>query len=110
MSKTPKRVWVNPSVEYAERQKQYGCNVEYHRVDLSADLVRAGYLAGLEAAATAVYYGECGEPDVSWMAGPEYGFKRGFQKATEELEDKVRTLSPDPEAVATIVAQVMEKE
>ena len=84
MTETPKRVWVNPDVEYAEREKQYGCNIEYHRADLSADLVRAAYRAGLEAAAQYVEH--------------------------QSDAKTIRTLSPDHETVAEIVAQVMEKE
>jgi len=75
MSDALKRVWVNPDVEYADREKQYGCDIEYHRADLSADLVRA-----------ALYK------------------TRGYTWSG------VEALIADSEAVAAIVAQVMEKE
>jgi len=84
MTETPKRVWVNPDVEYAEREKQYGCNIEYHRADLSADLVRAAYRAGLEAAAQYVEH--------------------------QSDAKTIRTLSPVQETVAAIVEQVMKKD
>ena len=84
MTDAPKRVWVDPRIEFAEPEKQYGCNTEYHRADLSANLVRAAYRAGLEAAAQYVEH--------------------------QSDAKTIRTLSPDHETVAAIVAQVMEKD
>jgi len=97
MTDLPKRIWVNPDVEYADRDKQYGCNIEYHRADLSADLVRAGYLAGLKIALIVIgtydEFATCSECcDVT------------------EINKAVTRLSADPGDIAAIVAQVMEKE
>lgn len=63
-----------------------------------ADLVRAGYLAGLEAAANTckMYFMD---------AGPTARHERGI---TGEVAHVIRALSPDPEALAAIVAQVMD--
>lgn len=94
MTDAPKRIWVEPAIaedgthgstawphEDADwPEKEF----EYHRTDLSAELVRAGLEAGAHLA------------EDNWS---EHG-----------VADAIRTgLKSDPEAVAAIVAQVMEK-
>lgn len=87
-----KRIWAfhaGPMVGYFVGQSPgAGSNVaEYHRADLSADLVRAGYLAGVM--------------DVQKIASDAEVF---------DVSDEAEYLAADPEAIASIVAQVMEKE
>jgi len=100
MTDAPKRIWVvdeKPAGDICWRDnifftdnKASGCGagplplVEYHCADLSADLVRAGVLAGLESAAAPIY---------KWSIA-----------AAEEIE----ALSADPETIAAIVARVTE--
>ena len=71
----------------------YVYNQKYHRSDLSADLVRAGYLAGLEAAANVRVQGTIG------MVG-----------LSHRVVDAIGALEADPEAIAAIVARVTEGE
>ena len=98
MTDAPKRIWSNGKSNGAEGDCWLDCSsepnpflpIEYHRADLSADLVRAGYLAGLEAAA-------CLE-----------------EKRSAHWDAKIiRALADDPtnpEAIAAIVACVTEAE
>jgi hypothetical protein len=37
----PKRIWMDPDIRFPECEKQYGCDVEYIRADLVAELVQA---------------------------------------------------------------------
>jgi len=90
MTDVPKRIWVNPDVEYADREKQYGCNIEYHRADLSADLVRAAL--DLETIAHVMHDADPAHRTEPW----------------EDVQDHYRYMSN--EVIAAIVAQVMEKE
>ena len=97
MTETPKGIWVNPDVEYADREKQYGCNIEYIRADLSADLVRAA---------------------LEWVAGIADKQRESARSNNCKKEvvgafwtaKSLRDLASDHEAIAAIVAQVMEKE
>ena len=70
--------------------------VDAYIADLSADLVRAGYLAGLEAAADDL------EPVHDRRAWGPYALDCHNHAAN------IRALSDDPEAIAAIVARVTE--
>jgi hypothetical protein len=99
MTDAPKRIWASP--EHPDENGYGGFWIkhkvlpahEYHRADLSADLVRAA----LERAANAVPDGIDSMSAVTAMA-------------LDSSENAIRDLADDPEAVAAIVAQVMEKE
>ena len=72
------------------------------RADLSADLVRAGYLAGLESAASVAGY-----------AGAIQDKRDGSYAGSEpvmgpDVADDILALSADPKAIAAIVARVTE--
>ena len=63
---------------------------EYHRADLSADLVRAG----LAKAARAAFL----------------HLVKDHGRVANQTANDIRKIADDPEAIAAIVAQVMEKE
>ena len=99
MTETPKRLWARRHPTGVVEAADYKIEGEqqYHRADLSADLVRAA----LEAAAAAADK----ETKCALANSCNQEAMGAVWAATA-----IRTLSADPEAVAAIVAQVMEKE
>lgn len=88
MTNAPKRIWgVSGIAGFVSANDYDNGDTEYHRADLSADLVRAGYIAGVM--------------DVQKIASDAEVF---------DVSDEAEYLSADPAAVAAIVAQVMEKD
>ena len=83
---------MDPDIRFPECEKQYGCDVEYHRADLSADLVRAA----LERAADSVPLGVNGMSALNAIA-------------LDAAENAIRAIANDPEAVAAIVASVVKQ-
>ena len=86
---------------------------EWIDTDMSADLARAGYLAGLQVAA--LYFQEQGEIMQGRLNRRGYGtlpVKETEQIISDLFRDAraIRALAADPTAVAAIVAQVMEKD
>ena len=93
MTDAPKRIYLDQDAEEGdgifllcfENPKYCGePAVEYHRADLSADLVRAGYLAGVK--------------DVQEIASDAEVF---------DISDAAEYLAADPEAVAAIITSVL---
>jgi hypothetical protein len=39
MTEAPERIWMDPDIKFPECEKQYGCDVEYIRKDVSDALV-----------------------------------------------------------------------
>ena len=107
MTDTPKRMWVvdeKPATDICWRdnifftdEKASACGwvlgdmVQYHRADLSADLVRAA----LEAAAKRSEYHKDARNSI-------YG------KSRTDAGKAIRAMSSDPDAIAAIVARVTE--
>jgi hypothetical protein len=84
--RTPRKVWFTQVGKDIVPNPQ-PCtehDTEYHRADLSADLVRAGYLAGVK--------------DVQEIASDAEVF---------DISDAAEYLAADPEAVAAIIASVL---
>jgi hypothetical protein len=89
MTHAPKQIWrwklQTGWTEYSETHPITGPNCsEYHRADLSVDLVRAGYLAGVK--------------DVQEIASDAEVF---------DISDAAEYLTADDEAVAAIIASVL---
>ena len=100
MTDAPKRIWAfakkdwfNAGASTSKITSAGAKDVEYHRADLSANLVQAGYLAGLEAAG---YEG----------AIPCYETRH--VTLGDKVSETIRAMSPNPEAIAAIVARVAE--
>ena len=89
MADAPKRIWARRHPTGVVEAADYKIEGEqqYHRADLSADLVRAGYLAGVM--------------DVQKIASDAEVF---------DVSDEAEYLAADPAAISAIVAQVMEKD
>lgn len=51
MSDAPERIWMDPDIKFPECEKQYGCDVEYIRKDVSDALVAAAREEALRDAA-----------------------------------------------------------
>ena len=111
MTDAPERIWAfhAPDIE----QDNLGCTIvagekampfstEYIRADLSADLVRAGYLAGLGAAAN-----QCASManEMDWC--DENGDSPFY--IANDCCDAIRALPTYPESIAAILAGVTEK-
>ena len=103
MTDAPKRIWASTGLYWDYKddwtEGSWSCGsdagAEYHRADLSADLVRAGYLAGLEAAA-----------EQSLMP---CGYANDTPNDRQvSVADDIRAIAPDQEAIAAIVARVTE--
>ena len=59
MTEAPERIWMDPDIKFPECEKQYGCDVEYIRKDVSDALVTAAREEALrEAAEIAIDYGK----------------------------------------------------
>jgi hypothetical protein len=59
MTEAPERIWMDPDIKFPECEKQYGCDVEYIRKDVSDALVVAAREDALrEAADVAIDYGK----------------------------------------------------
>ena len=59
MTEAPEQIWMDPEIKFPECEKQYGCDVEYIRKDVSDALVAAAREEALrEAADVAINYGE----------------------------------------------------
>ena len=110
MTDSPKRIWAtkdhngetgswNRTPSRMQEHMPKGWQTEYHRADISADLVRTA----LEAAFTEM---RVFAPHEEHNTGPEHdiGYASGYHTAMH----RTRALAADPEAVAAIVAQVME--
>ena len=84
--RTPRKVWFTQVGKDIVPNPQ-PCtehDTEYHRADLSADLVRAGYLAGVK--------------DVQEIASDAEVF---------DISDAAEYLAADPEAVEAIIASIL---
>jgi len=51
MTEAPERIWIDPDIKFPECEKQYGCDVEYIRKDVSDALVAAAREEALRKAA-----------------------------------------------------------
>ena len=113
MTDAPKRIWALSDrrkhwQEHAPDDGQHPWHwKEYHRADLSTDLVRAGYLAALEVAKgmaqdvnqDAEYFGNSDVDNCSSI----------YRQGAQEVFDLLNEADPaDKEAIAAIVAQVTE--
>ena len=111
MTDAPKRIWATTGILSGENW--YSCKVirgtEYHLADLSANLVRAGYLAGLEAAAgKADYYRETCGLDQDGNLYVSFKTEAFASAILHETASSIRALDADREAIAAIVARVTE--
>ena len=50
MNEAPERIWMDPDIKFPECEKQYGCDVEYVRIDLVEAAEQQGYASAMEAA------------------------------------------------------------
>jgi hypothetical protein len=51
MTEAPEKIWMDPEIKFPECEKQYGCDVEYIRKDVSDALVAAAREEALREAA-----------------------------------------------------------
>ena len=108
MTDSTMRIWVTDRDEVwfsdDPTESRDGRVSEYHRADLSADLVRAA----LERAAEFTTVNQVGiNPRTGYVVGPALlGGTQGTH-AGMAYADAIRAIATDPEAVASIVASVM---
>jgi hypothetical protein len=101
MTDAPKRIWArrHPTGVVEAADYKIEGEQEYYRADLSADLVQAGYLAGLKDASMVA-----AEWEETWDKRDNEEASKGAGLVFRDT----RTLIADPEAIAAIAARVTE--
>ena len=86
MSEAPERIWMDPDIKFPECEKQYGCDVEYVRIDLVQEAVAD---ALTKAAVNLRTYAPC------LVDGPEHdvGYYYGYHTALGRILDLLAELN-----------------
>jgi hypothetical protein len=78
MTEAPERIWMDPDIKFPECEKQYGCDVEYIRKDVSDALVAAAREEALREAA------EVAAEEANWVPHKSDDFRKAILALIEK--------------------------